>query len=510
MEEDFIRSIKHTVPIRVKGEIMLLSALLKKAEIEYSGTDCEIEHVVCDSRKVEANSLFVCISGFASDGHAYAMRAYDLGCRAFVVEKDVDIPSDAIIIKQDNTRISLAKISAAFFDFPARKLKVIGITGTKGKTTTALMLSSIANKCGFSAGYIGSNGIDFAGNHYETGNTTPESIDLHYYFAEMVKANVEFVFLEVSSQALYLDRVYGIPFHISVFTNLAPDHIGGVEHPTFEHYRDSKKKLFCEYDSDFVVYNYEDEASEYMLKGCYSLLCSYGYEKGDFHASNVEPFAKGGVLGVKFTAHACDFTTEVALPMPGNFSVTNAMCAITVAYRIGISLEDSAAALENTFAEGRFEIVKTKLDTVFVIDYAHNGFSLTNALETLGEYSRGKLWCVVGSVGGRTKGRRAELGSVASRLADVVVLTADNPDFEDATEICNEMHAAFERDIPCEIIPDRKQAIEYVMKNAAADDIVLFAGKGHEQYQLINGGKEPFSERDIIEKYALEIAAEYV
>ncbi len=485
---------------------MLLSALLEKAEIEYSGKDANVSRVICDSREATEDTLFVCITGFASDGHAYAKRAYDLGCRIFAVEKEVDLPADAIVIMQKNTRVTLARLAAAYYDFPAKKLKIVGITGTKGKTTSALMLAAILNKNGVSAGYIGSNGIDFAGNHYETKNTTPESLDLHYYFKEMVDAGVEAVVIEVSSQALYLDRVYGLEFFATAFTNLAPDHIGGVEHPTFEHYRDSKKRLFAEYPSTYSVYNAEDKETDYMFDSCRSLLCSFGIEKGDFHASDIRPFMENGVLGVAFTAHKFTEKREVKLPMPGEFSVANALLAMAIAHRFEISLSDSATALGGAYISGRFEIVQTKLDSVFVIDYAHNGFSLTNALQTLKSYSPSRLWCVVGSVGGRTKGRRAELGEVASRLADAVVLTADNPDFESPIEICEEMRAAFVRDVPCEIFADREDAIKYVVANARDNDIVLLAGKGHEQYQLIRGGKMPFSERRLVEKYASELA----
>ena len=255
---------------------MLLSALLRDAKIEYSGADLEIEGITSDSRKAKANTLFVCICGFASDGHAYALNAYNNGCRVFVVEKAVELPPDATVIMQKNTRISLALISAAFYSFPARKLKVVGITGTKGKTTTALMCESVANKNGISAGYIGSNGVSFAGKHFETANTTPESIELHRLFSEMVKDGVEVVFLEVSSQALYLERVCGIDFFATAFTNLAPDHIGGVEHPTFEHYRDSKKKLFCDYVSKYAIFNSEDAASEYMMNGAKAAVTCFG------------------------------------------------------------------------------------------------------------------------------------------------------------------------------------------------------------------------------------------
>ena len=485
---------------------MLLSRLLEKAEIEYSGADCEVSRVICDSREAAEGVLFVAISGFASDGHAYANRAYDLGCRVFVVEKEVELPADAIVIMQKNTRQALASLAAAYYDFPAKKLQVVGITGTKGKTTTALMLASVLNKNNIPAGYIGSNGIDFAGNHYETKNTTPESLDLHEYFAKMVDAGIKAVVIEVSSQALYLDRVYGIDFFATAFTNLAPDHIGGVEHPTFEHYRDSKKKLFTKYHSVFNVYNAEDEATDYMLDGCRSLCGSFGLSKGDFHASDIRPFMENGVLGIKFTAHAFTSKIEVTLPMPGEFNAANALAAMLLAHRLGVDAADSAAALASTYVFGRFEVVETKLDSVFVIDYAHNGFSLTSALETLRKYQPNRLWCVVGSVGGRTKGRRSELGEAASRLADRVVLTSDNPDFEDPIEICNEIKAAFVRDVPSEIFAEREAAIKYVLANVKKNDIVLFAGKGHEQYQFIRGGKIPFSERKLIEKYAAELA----
>ncbi|MBQ5390231.1 MAG: UDP-N-acetylmuramoyl-L-alanyl-D-glutamate--2,6-diaminopimelate ligase [Clostridia bacterium] len=489
---------------------MRLSALLHKAKIEYTGADQEISRLICDSRAAEPGALFVCITGFASDGHAYAERAYTLGCRAFLAEKPLDLPEDATVILQENTRKALAKVSAAYYDFPAEKLKVIGITGTKGKTTISLMLSSILSQNGIPAGYIGSNGIDFAGNHYDTKNTTPESLDLHYYFDRMVHAGVQAVVIEVSSQALYLDRVYGIPFAAVAFTNLAHDHIGGVEHPTFEHYRDAKKKLFTEYSAEFAVYNAEDANAAYMLDGSTALLSSFGLHKGDFHAAGIEPFFESGALGVSFTAHALSESCEVRLQMPGQFSVANALCAMAIARRFGICLADSAAALAHTAAAGRFEVVATKLPAVFVIDYAHNGFSLTSALTTLRAYAPKRLWCVTGSVGGRTKSRRGEIGEAVSLHADVAVLTADNPDFEDPMAICEEIRAAFVRDIPCTCIPDRAEALRYVAENAREGDIVLLAGKGHENYQLIRGGNIPFSERMLIERYAMEISAELV
>lgn len=489
---------------------MQLSALLEKAKIEYNGADSDVERVVCDSRAADALTLFVCIKGFASDGHDFAERAYMLGCRAFLAERELDLPSDAVVAVVDNTRRALAKVSAAFYDFPAEKLKVIGITGTKGKTTTALMLASILSQNGISSGYIGSNGIEFAGNRFETRNTTPESLDLHYYFDRMVRAGVQAVVIEVSSQALYLDRVYGIPFFATAFTNLAPDHIGGAEHPTFEHYRNCKKKLFTEYSSSFAVFSATDEASGFMSDGCAALTSTFGLDKGDYHASDIRPFFDNGALGIEFTAHALSEKYTVSLPMPGNFSVENSLLAIALAHRLGVSLSHCADALAHTYVFGRFELVRTELSVVFIIDYAHNGFSITSALSTLRAYNPARLWCVTGSVGGRTKGRRKEIGEAVSRYADIAVLTADNPDFEEPLDICNDIHAAFVNDIPCEYFADREEAIRYVVANAKKGDIVLFAGKGHEQYQFIRGGKIPFSERKLIEKYAMEVAAELV
>lgn len=462
----------------------------------------EINQIVYDSRAAGVDTLFVCIRGFSSDGHDFAMRAYEAGCRAFLAEAELSLPDDAVVLYCDNTRTALAEVSAAFYGFPARELTVIGITGTKGKTTTALMLAAILNENGIPTGYIGSNGVDFAGNHCDTKNTTPESLELHYYFDCMREAGCRAVVLEVSSQALYLDRVYGIRFEAVAFTNLAPDHIGGVEHPTFEHYRDCKKKLFDAYGATFAVGNADDSAAEYMFKDCFALRSSFGLESGEFHAEGITPFCADAELGVEFVL--CHFAERqtVRLPMPGKFSVYNALCAVALANLLGVGMAESAAALARTFVRGRFEIVKTPLPAVFIIDYAHNGFSLESALTTLRAYRPRRLVCVLGSVGGRTVSRRAELGEVVSRLADMAILTADNPEFEDPIAICSAMREAFARDIPCETFADRAEAVKFAVETAERGDIVLFAGKGHEEYQLIRGGKIPFSERKLIETTA--------
>ncbi len=489
---------------------MLLSALLEAAKIEYHGADCEISEIVCDSRRAHGGTAFVCISGFAADGHAYAKKAYEGGCRVFVAERELSLLPDASVILVNDTREAVADLAAAFYGYPSKRLCVVGITGTKGKTTTALMLASVLDKNGISAGYIGSNGIEYGGMHFETKNTTPDSLELCRVLCDMANAGVKAAVIEVSSQAIYLNRVRGISFFATAFTNLAPDHIGGSEHPTFEHYRDSKKRLFDEYPSRFTVYNQEDEAGKYMVEGAHGERISFGLQGGDLHADGIRRFMENGLLGTAFDAHFKGEVQEIKLPMPGDFSVQNALCAAALASCFGISLAQSAAALCDTLVKGRFEIVKTPLDAVFVIDYAHNGFSLESALKTLKSYSPQRLWCVVGSVGGRTTGRRAELGEAASIYCDRVLLTADNPDFEDVAGICAEMKGAFVRDTECRIFEDREDAVRYAVENVKKGDIVLFAGKGHENYQLVRGEKLPFCERELILKYAMEAAAELV
>ena len=265
---------------------MQLSELIAAAGVavrQKVGGDENIERVVYDSRAAVPETLFVCIRGFTGDGHAFAQRAYAAGCRAFLAEAALTLPDDAAIVYTNDTRRALAQVSAAFYGFPARDLTVIGITGTKGKTTTALMLAAILSENGMPAGYIGSNGVDFMGNHFDTKNTTPESLELHYYFDLMRRAGCRAVVLEVSSQALYLERVYGIPFDAVAFTNLAPDHIGGFEHPTFAHYRDSKKQLFTDYGATFAVGNADDHETAYMLDGCGALCSSFGVGAGEDH-----------------------------------------------------------------------------------------------------------------------------------------------------------------------------------------------------------------------------------
>ncbi len=463
----------------------------------------EITSICCDSRKAAAGSLFVCISGAVSDGHDYAPSAYEHGCRVFVVQKAVELPEDALVLLCGDTRIALAQISRCFFGYPSRELKVIGITGTKGKTTTAHMIYHVLNSCGIKAGYIGTNGIMFDGKFFESVNTTPESYDLALYMRKMLDSDVKYLVLEVSSQAVYLERIHGMVFETCLFTNLSPDHIGKNEHPSYEHYRDSKARLFSEHAPKIAIFNADDEAAEYMKSGCKAPVFTYSIVgKGNFNASDIKLYRDGAKLGVRFTFSAGNeknLAENFDIPLPGDFNVSNALAAIAVCISAGIKVQDIAESLSNVTLKGRFETVDALPYATFIIDYAHNGVSLRSALTTLRAYGPRRLICVFGSVGGRTRLRRAELGKAAAELCDFCIITSDNPDFEPPEQIIDEIAAEFSDDsCPYIKIPSRREAVLYAVTHAEKGDIILFAGKGHEDYQLICGKREYFCERETI------------
>ena len=483
---------------------MRLEKLL--SSIEYSQgcqqlADTEIDEICHDSRRACEGTLFVCIKGAVSDGHDYAYSAYSRGCRHFVAERRLELPDDANVFTVTDTRKALSLLSAEFFGHPADELFIIGITGTKGKTTTALMIYNILNACGHKCGYIGSNGIDFDGFHYETVNTTPESLNLHRYMREMRMAGVKFLAIEVSSQALYMNRVHGINFDICIYTNLSKDHIGGAEHPTFEHYVECKRSLFTDYGAKTVIYNCDDGYANTMISqvpngvelASYSLCKDANYKGG-----KIEKSKRSDKLGVSFELLCEGQMFKPSIGFPGNFSVYNALAAIAACHKCGVKLNQIINVISDVQINGRFETVRALPYATFIIDYAHNEVSLTSALETLRGYDPKRLICLFGSVGGRTKGRRAQLGRVASTLADFSILTSDNPDFENPEDIINDIETQFKGKENYVKISDRKEAILYAVKMAREGDIFLFAGKGHETYQLVNGDKLRFSEKEIL------------
>lgn len=467
--------------------------------------DQHISDICYDSRKAAPGSVFVCLRGSLSDGHLYASAAYDAGCRIFVAELPLDfLPDDAVVFLVRDTRLALAKMSATLFGHPSHELHVIGITGTKGKTSTALMIYHILNDVGLKCGYIGTSGIDYGDFHYETPNTTPESYQLQMYMRHMRLAGVEYLVMEVSSQALYLNRTHEVEFDICVYTNLSVDHIGGYEHPDFDHYKACKLSLFRNQSAKLAVLNADDRHVHEFATAVPSntKILRYGLKNTcEYTARDIRQYRTADKLGLDFTLIQDGNEYSASLPFPGDFSVSNALAAIAVCHSLGVALGGILRTLSDVRIGGRFEIVQALPFATFIIDYAHNRASLEAVLTTLRSYHPRRLICLFGSVGGRTFGRRAELGEVASQLADLCILTADNPDSEDPNAICAEIASYFgESACPYVIIPDRAEAIQYTVSIAEEGDVILLAGKGHETYQLIMGEKIPFSEKEILKK----------
>ena len=481
---------------------MILTKLFEKIEytvLAGNASSVDVRCIEYNSMKIRGGELFVCLPGARVDGHSFAKSAYNAGCRAFLCERPVELPSDAFIAVTPDTRSALAEISATFYGYPAEKLHIIGVTGTKGKTTTALLIQSILENSGIPCAYIGSNGVIINGRHVETVNTTPESRELQHYFATMVAEGVTHAAIEVSSQALEHNRVQGLDFDVCIFTNLSPDHIGEGEHASFEEYRDAKRKLFSDYVTKLAVINADDEASEYMVRTTGVPTVTFSMKgDADFSGSGCEIYRDETSLGITFACENGGTKTKVTMRTPGLFSASNGLAAMAACSYFGVSVESSAEILARTPVNGRFEVVDGLAGRTFIVDYAHNGLSLTSALNVLRQYDPSRLICVFGSVGGRTRGRRRELAEAASALADYCIITSDNPDFEEPSEITDEIVNYFDKSTPYEVIVDREKAVRRAVSMAEVGDIVLFAGKGHERYQLVRGEKVPFCERDII------------
>lgn len=478
---------------------MKLSKLLEKLEytVLAGNTDMEISTLVYDSRKVQKDSVFVCISGSVRDAHEFIADVVKNGAAAVIVEKDVTPVDGVTYIKVEDTRLALAYMSAAYFDYPAKKIKTIGITGTKGKTTTTYMVKSILESAGIKTGLIGTIESICGDKHTPAANTTPESYMVQKLFAEMADEGMDAVVMEVSSQALKLHRVSGFTFDIGVFTNLEPDHIGENEHKDFEEYMHCKSLLFRQ--CRLGIFNGDDEHLEGIMKGHTCEVETFGYKSiNNLVAENVELKKEHGALGVKYhVSGLLDFDVEVNVP--GKFSVYNSLTAIAICHHFNVAKEAIKEALCHVSVKGRIEIVPVTKRYTIMIDYAHNAMALESLLTTLKEYEPGRLVCLFGCGGNRAKSRRYEMGEVSSRLADLTVVTSDNPRNEEPMDIINDILVGVSKaDGRYVTIPDRKEAIRYCMENAQAGDIIVLAGKGHEDYQEICGVKHHMDEREII------------
>lgn len=475
-----------------------------KYEVVSGSIDLNVSELVYNTKKIRKECMFVCIKGATFDSHDVAGEAAKNGASVIVAERPVDVPEGTTVVLVEDTRYALARISAAYFGYPAKKLKVIGITGTKGKTTTTFMIRSILEHAGIPTGLIGTIEVIIGDKHIPAHNTTPESYEVQEYFAQMVEAGCKVVVMEVSSQGLKLHRTAGIQFDIGIFTNLAPDHIGENEHASFEEYMECKSRLFRQCDLGIV--NVDDSHCSDILKGHTCRVETYGFsEKADFRATDLKLVNRPGFLGVDYhVSGLMDFDVEI--DMPGRFSVYNSLVAIAVCHQFDIPKEDMLAALEVVQTKGRIEKVKVSDDFTLMIDYAHNAMSLESLLTTLKEYNPKRLVCLFGCGGNRSKLRRYEMGEVSGNLADLTVITSDNPRFEEPQAIIDDIRTGIAKtDGKYVEIIDRKEAIRYVIEHGRPGDVIVLAGKGHEDYQEICGVKHPMDERVLIAEVLEEL-----
>lgn len=476
---------------------MLLSQLLEGLDCTCSaGTDLEITDVVYDSRKVTKGSLFICLRGSSVDSHRFAGAAAAAGAAAVVAQEPVEAGGACVVAVKD-TREAMALISAAWFGHPAREMTVVGITGTKGKTTTSFMVRAVLEAAGIKTGVIGTIGAVIGDLVIQTENTTPESYEIQSYLRRMADAGCRAAVMEASSIGLRDHRVSGIEFDYGVFTNFSPDHIGGNEHKDVAEYMACKRLLFTRCKTGIV--NLDDPNWKGIVEGHTCALETYGFSpQAELTAKDEELVSRPGFLGVRFTLGGrLNFELEVGIP--GRFSVYNALAAVAVCLHFPVTERNLRDGLADVKVLGRVEPVPVPGNYTLLIDYAHNALAMRNILETLREYRPSRLICLFGAGGNRDRARRFEMGEVSGRLADLSVLTADNSRFEDVMDIIADIRTGIDKTGGrYVVIPDRKQAIKYCIEHARDGDIVVLAGKGHEDYQEIKGVKYHLDEREVV------------
>ena len=458
----------------------------------------EVTGIQNDSRKVKPGDLFFCISGANSDGHAFAGKAAQAGADVLVVEHAVQVQNPGVVqVLVDSSRRAMAVISANWYGNPSRRMKMIGVTGTKGKTTTTYLVRSILAAAGVDVGLVGTIESTYHDVHVPSANTTPESIVLQKTLREMADAGVQAVVMEVSSQALMQERVGAIVYDIGVFTNISPDHIGPNEHASFEDYLHCKGMLFRQCRVGIV--NGDDEHVQQVLEGHTCSVETFGLGKtNDLYADNFALIEKPGELGISFDTEGL-LKLHAEVPTPGRFSVYNALCAIAICRHFAVPEQDIEQALKQAHVKGRIELVKVSDKFTLMIDYAHNAVALESLLAALKEYRHNRIVTLFGCGGNRSKLRRFEMGEVSGRMSDFTIITSDNPRFEEPLDIIADIETGIKKtDGKYVVIPDRKEAIAYAIHHGEPGDIIVLAGKGHEDYQEIRGVKYPMDERVII------------
>ena len=477
---------------------MRLLEIIRDCEIlETRGEmDIEIPEIRYDSRKVEQGDMFIAIVGFKTDGHNYIATAIDNGAKVIVMEEgkvDINlIRNDITVIIAKDTRKFMALAACNFYNHPSRDFKLVGITGTKGKTTTSFMIKSILEKAGRKVGLIGTIANMIGKEEVEASRTTPESVDLQKLFREMADKECDVVVMEVSSHALALDRVYGTSFDIGVFTNLSEDHMDF--HENFENYLAAKAKLFTMCKEGFV--NCDDMyARKLMDMATCENMTTYGIDNNPFVSAR-DIIITNSYSDFKMSMNRT--LQRIKVGIPGRFTVYNALAAVCVTAKLGCGIDNMIEGLEAVKVPGRSEIVPTTKEFVVMVDYAHTPDSLENILRAVKIYTRGRVICVFGCGGDRDTIKRPMMGEIAGKLADYTVITSDNPRTEEPGAIIAQIEEGIKNTKgKYKIVQNRKKAIEHALRYARKNDIVVIAGKGHETYQEINGEKQHFDDREV-------------
>lgn len=473
-------------------------------EVIQGNLDTEVEDIAYDSRKAGKGMVFLCMKGTRIDSHDFIPEVVLKGVDVLVVEKKTGIPEGVTAILVQNAREALAKLSAARFGYPAEKMITIGVTGTKGKTTTTHMIRAVLEACGKKVGMIGTTGILIGEKATPTRNTTPESYELHQAFHQMVLEGCQYMVMEVSSQAFKMHRVDGIQFDYGLFTNISPDHIGPDEHENFEEYLFYKSQIFqC---SKIGIMNRDDERWQQVVDhaACDMHFFSLEDQQADFKAENIRYVSEPGFVGLEFDVKG-SYELNIRVNIPGRFNAANALAAVSILSFLELPKDKICHGLEHLRVNGRMEIVYTSRLCTVIVDYAHNAISMESLLKTLREYNPKRLVCVFGCGGNRSKDRRYSMGDSAGRLADFTILTADNSRYERVEDIIGDIRESIEKTGGAFIeIPDRREAIRYSILNAWEGDMIAIIGKGHEDYQEVDGVRHHFSDQEEVLKAVAE------
>ena len=464
--------------------------------------DLDITNIEYDSRKVRENTLFICIKGFNSDGHKYIQNAIKSGAKSFLVQDDINIDGYTFI-RVNDTRASMAKIADNFYNHPSKKFGVIGVTGTNGKTSITTLLSEILKSNNNKVGLIGTIKIFDGEEEIQSNSTTPESIELQNYFNRMLNNKCDYCAMEVSSHSLALNRVDETDFKLGLFTNLTPDHLDF--HKDLEDYRRSKEKLFFKTSIANII-NIDDDGGKKIYENIKYLktpIYTYGIDnEADFMARDIQISANG----VSYKLKTPTYEDNIFVPIPGKFTVYNTLAVIAACYMLNLDKDVIIKTLKNTNGiTGRFEIVENDKDINVIIDYAHTPDALENILNTVKEFAKGDIITVFGCGGDRDKIKRPLMGKISQKLSDICIITSDNPRNENPNLIIEDILSGLDKDIKnYKVIIDRKEAIEEAIKIAKKDDIIIIAGKGHENYQIIGKNKYHFDDKEIVKGYLMK------